>query len=120
MSAPPSVRVLDFDGLRLVTDASGSGMLGRTVFVSEGDASLGDIGVHPRGDGLRVRILRVAHYELSPGVSNPLTHKNSFLSVNEFLFDVTGSLSKTVHDTLLEIPSCLPRLSNSSFDDRCV
>ena len=82
-------------------------MLGRTVFVSEGDASLGDIGVHPRGDVLRVRILRVARYVLSTGVSNPLAHKNLLLSVNEFLFDVTGqSLSKTVHDTLLEIPSC--------------
>ena len=81
LSAPPSVRVLDFDGFRLVTDAFGCGVLGRTLFVSEGDASLGDIGVHPRGEAL--------------------THMNLLLSVDLFLFDVTGqSLSKTVHDTL--------------------
>ena len=43
---------------------------------------------------------------LSPGVNSALTHMNFLLSVDDFLFDVTSqSVSKTVHDTLLEIPS---------------
>ena len=55
VSAPPFVRVLDVNGLSLVTDDSGCGMLGRTVFALEDDTSLGDTGVHSRGNVSQVR-----------------------------------------------------------------
>ena len=70
-------------------------MLGRTVLVSEGDASLGDIGVHPRGDGLRLRILRVADHEI-------VSWREQRAHAHE---DIALSARVSVHDTMLAIPS---------------
>ena len=58
LPAPRSIRVLDFEGLRLVIDAFCCGMFGRTVFVSESVASLGCIGVHFPKNGLRASVQR--------------------------------------------------------------
>ena len=72
-----------------------------TCLVLADDASLGDIGVHSRGDGLRVRFLRVADDE-TVSWRERRALANEFLSLSE-RFSVRRYLSNTVHDTLLEL-----------------
>ena len=106
LSAPPSVLVLEIDGFRMITEAFGCGMLGRTCFVSEGDVSLATSVCALVVTGYEFASYALQTTKLSPGVSNALTHLNLLLSGDEFLFDVTGqSSSKIVHHALLEIPS---------------
>ena len=62
-SAPPSARVLNVDGFPWVIGEPVCGELGRAVFVTECEAFLGDMGVCPREDGSRVRMLQVADGE---------------------------------------------------------
>ena len=78
-SAPPSARVLNVDVFLWVIVAPVCGVLGRAVFVTEGEAFLGDVGVYCRGDGSQVRIFRLQTMRLSPGVSCPLTYVSCFL-----------------------------------------
>ena len=76
----PSVRVLDVDGPSLVTDESGCAVLGRTVFDSEDDASLDDIGVHSRGGtDCEFAFYGLPTMRWSLGASRALTHMNFFL-----------------------------------------
>ena len=80
-------------------------VLGRAIFVTQGEAFLGDMGVYPRGDGSRVRMLQVADDEI---VSWRKQHAQAFelLSRVERISAVQGqSFLKPVHDPLRETPS---------------
>ena len=53
----------NIDGFSWVTDEPVRDMFGRAVFVTESDVFLGDMGVHSRADGSRVRFSQVADEE---------------------------------------------------------
>ena len=61
-STPPSARVSNIDGVSWVIDELVSDMLGRAV--NENDVFHGDMGVHSRADGSRVRRSEVADEEV--------------------------------------------------------
>ena len=71
--------------------------LGRTIFVLQVDASLGDIGVHSRGDGLRVRFLQVADDE-SVSWRERRAHAHEFLSPGG-RFSVRRNLSAPIENS---------------------
>ena len=108
-SAPPSARASNIDGFLWVIDELVRDMLGTSsfFFFAEGDVFLGDMGVHSRADGYRVRISQVADDEVVSGVSVGFTHTTCSLAPKEFLMlVVTGpSLLETGHTALLEIPN---------------
>ena len=58
LPSPPSARALKVDGVPSVIGELVWDGPGRAVFVTEGEAFLGDIGVCSRGDGSRVRRLQ--------------------------------------------------------------
>ena len=59
-STPASASVFNVDGFSRVNDEPIRDLLGRTVVVTEDDVFLGDMGVHSRSDGSRVRIAHFA------------------------------------------------------------
>ena len=79
-STPPSGRVSKLMVFSWVIDEPVRDMLGRAVFVTENDVYLGDMGVHSRPDGSRVRMSQVADEDLSIGVNVGFTHTERSLA----------------------------------------
>ena len=66
LSTPLFARISNVVGFSWVSDELVRGMVGRAVFVTENDVFLGEMGVHSRANGSRVRISRVADDEIVP------------------------------------------------------